>query len=108
MKLIRRVAHFAFELNKIQAEAVVRLYGRLNLFRMLYVACGVPEEVAARLEEKMLGATYLGVDEQHELFMRWIKGEINLVDLRDRYLDWFREHLDRCSRITVDELRPAM
>jgi hypothetical protein len=42
MRLIRRVALFAVDLNKIQTEALIRLYGRLGLYRKLYTACGLP------------------------------------------------------------------
>jgi hypothetical protein len=108
MNVMRRVAQFALALNKIQTEALIRLYGRLNFYKKFYAACGLPEEVAARIEQKMIGALYRGVEEQHVLASRWIKGEIDLADFLDRYGDWFREHLDRCSRITVGEVRPAM
>jgi hypothetical protein len=107
MNILRRLAQFALDLNKIQTEALIRLYGRLNFYKKLYAACGLPEEVAARLEQKIIDALFRGVDEQHVLASRWIKGESNLTDFLDRYGDWFREHLDRCSRITVEELRLA-
>jgi hypothetical protein len=94
-------------LNKIQSEAVIRLNGRLNVYKKLYTACGIPEEVAWRLEQKMISALYRGVEEQHVLASQWLKGESDLLDLLDRYKDWFREHLDRCSRITAEELNPA-
>jgi hypothetical protein len=64
--------------------------------------------MAARLEQRIIDALFRGVEEQHVLVSRWIKGESNLADFLDRYLDWFREDLDRCSRITVEELQPAM
>ena len=107
MNILRRVAHFALDMNKIQTEALIRLYGRLNFYKRLYGACGLPDEIAARLEQKMIDALYRGVEEQHELTSRWIKGESDLLDFVDRYQDWFREHLDRCGRITVEELCPA-
>ena len=104
MNILRRAAQFAVDLNKIQTEALVRLYGRLGLYKKLYTACGLPEEVAARLEEKMIGSMFLGVEEQHGLISQWIKGEI---DLADRYGDWFREYMDRCGRIVVEAVQPA-
>ncbi len=107
MNVMRRVALFALELNKIQTEALIRLYGRLNFYKKFYAACGLSDEVAARLERRIIDALFRGVEEQHVLASRWVKGESDLADFLDRYLDWFREHLDRCSRITVEELRPA-
>jgi|JI10StandDraft_1071094.scaffolds.fasta_scaffold631283_1 hypothetical protein len=107
MNIARRVAQFVLELNKIQSEALIRLYGRLNFYKKLYAACGLPDEIAARLEQKMLDAMYRGVEEQHLLASRWLRGESDLPDFLDRYGDWFREHLDRCSRITVEELCSA-
>jgi hypothetical protein len=41
------------------------------------------------------------------LASRRVKCESNLADILDRSRDWFRGHLDRCSMITVEELRPA-
>lgn len=76
-------------------------------YKKLYAACGLPDEVAARLEQKILDALFRGVEEQHTLASRWIKGESNFADFLDRYQDWFREHLDRCGRITVEELCPV-
>jgi hypothetical protein len=102
MNILRRAALFALDLNKIQTEAVVRLYSRLGLYKKLYTACGLPEEVAARLEERMIRSMFLGVDEQHTLVSRWMKGEIDFADLADRYGDWFREYMDRCGRIVVE------
>jgi hypothetical protein len=107
MNIMRRVAQFALDLNKIQAEALVRLYGRLGFLKMLYTRCGLTDEMATRLEEKMIGAMYCGVEEQHVLASRWVMGESDLADFLDRYQDWFREHLDRCSRLTVEELCKA-
>jgi hypothetical protein len=107
MNIMRRVAQFAIDLNKIQTEALIRLYGRLNFYKKLYAACGLPDQVAARLEEKMIDALYRGVEEQHVLASRWVKGESDIADFLDRYQDWFREHLDRCARITVEELCQA-
>lgn len=107
MNILRHVAHFALELNKIQTEALIRLYGRLHFYKMLYAACGLPNEIAARLEQKMIDALYRGVEEQHLLASRYIKGESDLADFVHRYQDWFREHLDRCGRITVEELHSA-
>lgn len=107
MNILRHVAQFALDLNKIQTEALIRLYGRLNFYKTLYAACGLPDELAARLEQKMIDALYRGVDEQHVLASRWIKGESDLLDFLESYRDWFREHLDRCGRITVDEMHSA-
>jgi hypothetical protein len=107
MNVMRRVAHFILDLNKIQTEAVIRLNGRLNVYKMLYAACGLPEEVAARLEQKMIDALHRGVEEQYVLTSQWLKGESDLLEFVDRYKDWFREHLDRCSRMTAEELNPA-
>jgi hypothetical protein len=107
MNVMRRVAQFALDLNKIQTEALIRLYGRLNFYKKFYAACGLPDEVAARLEQKMIGALFRGVEEQHVLALRWVKGECDFADFLDRYGDWFREHLDRCSTVTVDVLQPA-
>lgn len=107
MNILRRTAQLVIDLNKIQTEAVIRLYGRLNFYKKLYNACGLPDEVATRLEEKMIDALYRGVEEQHVLASRWVKGESDLADFLDRYQDWFREHLDRCSRITLEELNQA-
>ena len=61
MRLIRRIAHFALDLNKVQTEALVRLYARLGLYKKLYITCGLPEEVAARLEERMLALALTAV-----------------------------------------------
>jgi hypothetical protein len=107
MRLIRRVALFAVDLNKIQTEALIRLYGRLGLYRKLYTACGLPEDVAVRIEQKMIDSMNHGVEEQHVLFAQWIKGESDLADFFDRYGDWFREYLERCSKIPFEELSPA-
>src|SRR4051812_41798490 len=107
MNVMRRVAQLVLDLNKIQAEAVVRLYGRLGFYRKLYVAAGLPDDVAARLEEKMLGSMFRGIEEQHVLAARWIKGESDLPDFLDRYKDWYAAYLDRCGRITLEELHPA-
>src|SRR5688572_28330294 len=107
MNIMHRVAQFILDLNKIQTEAVIRLNGRLNVYKMLYTACGLPEEVAARLEQKIIDALYRGVDEQHALTSQWLKGERDLLEFLDRYKDWFREHMDRCSRITAEELSAA-
>ena len=104
MNILRRVAQLALDLNKIQTEALIRLYGRLGFYGKLYAACGLPDEVAARLEQQMIDAMYRGVEEQHMLASRWIKGDSDLADFFDRYGDWFREHLERCSTIAVEEL----
>ena len=107
MNILRRLALFVLDLNAIQTEAAIRLHGRLGLYKRHYVAAGLPNDVAARLEEKMIGSMFRGVEEQHVLASRWIKGESDLADFLDRYGDWFREHLDRCARIAVEELCPA-
>lgn len=107
MSILRRTALFALTLNKIQTEALVRLYGRLGLYKKLYTAVGLPDEVAARLEEQMIRSMFLGVEEQHGLVSRWIEGEIDFADLADRYGDWFREYMDRCGRIVVEAVQPA-
>jgi hypothetical protein len=107
MNILRRAAQFAVDLNKIHTEALVRLYGRLGLYKKLYTACGLPDEVAARLEQRMIDSMYRGVDEQHTVVSKWIKGETDIPEFLDRYGDWFREYMDRCSTIMVEELRPA-
>lgn len=107
MNILRCVAQFALDMTKIQTEALIRLHGRLSLYKTLYGACGLPDEIAARLEQKRIDALLRGVEEQHVLASQWIKGESDLLDFLDRYQDWFREHLDRCGRITTEELRPA-
>ncbi len=107
MNVMRRVAQFALDLNKIQTEALIRLYGWLNFYKKLYAACGLPDQVAARLEQKIIDALFRGVEEQHTLASRWLKGESNFADFLDRYQDWFREHLDRCGSIMVGELCPV-
>jgi hypothetical protein len=108
MNILRRVAQVALDLTKIQTEALLRLYGRLGLYKKLYTAGGLPEAVAARIEEKMIGSMFLGVEEQHALVSRWLKGETNLADFLDRYGDWFREYMDRCGRIVVEAVQPAV
>ena len=65
MNILRHVAQFALDLNKIHLEALVRLHGRLGFYKKLYAACGLPDGVAARLEEKMIRSMFLGVEEQH-------------------------------------------
>ena len=107
MNILRRTAQLVLDVNKIQSEAMVTLYGRLHMYQMVYNACGLPDDVAARLEAKMIDAMYRGIDEQHELASQWLRGESELADFVERYKDWFREHLDRCSRITVEELSQA-
>lgn len=107
MNVMHRVARFTLELNKIQTEALVRLYGRLGLYQKLYTACGLPDEVAARIEQKIIEALFSGIDEQHVLASRWVNGEIDLADFLDRYRDWFREYMYRCGRIVVEAVQPA-
>ena len=107
MNILRHVAQFALDLNKIHLEALVRLHGRLGFYKKLYAACGLPDGVAASLEEKMIRSMFLGVEEQHGLVSRLVRGETKLPDFLDRYGDWFREYLDRCSTITVEALQPA-
>src|ERR1700679_933152 len=100
MNILRHVAQFALDLNKIHLEALVRLHGRLGFYKKLYAACGLPDGVAARLEEKMIRSMFLGVEEQHGLVSRWVKGESDLPDFLDRYGGWVREDLERCSAVT--------
>ena len=107
MNILRRTAQLVLEVNKIQAEAAVRLYGRLHIYKLVYSACGLPDEVAARLEAKIINAMFSGIEEQHELACQWLRGESDLADFVDRYTDWLREHLDRCSAIAVEELCQA-
>ena len=107
MNILRHVAHFALGLNKIQTEALIRLYARLELYKKLYITCGLPEEVAARLEQRMIDSMFRGVDEQHTVIAQWIKGETDIADFLDRYGDWFRAYLDRCSTITFEEMSRA-
>jgi len=108
MNILRRAAQIVLDLNKIQTEAAIRLYGRLNFYKKLYAACGVPAEVAARLEEKLLAAMHRGLEEQHVLASRWVKGESDLATFIDRYKGWFTDYMDRCSRITIEELSQAV
>lgn len=107
MNILRRAAQFALDLNKRQSIAAVKLYGKLGLYKKIYVACGLPDEVAARLEEKMIDAVYRGVEDRHVLASRWIRGESDLSNFLNQYKDWFAEYMDRCSRITVEELCQA-
>ena len=93
MNILRHVACFALDLNRIHLEALVRLYGRLGFYKELYVAAGLPEDVAVRLEEKIIQSMFLGVEEQHVLASRWVKGETDIADFVDRYGDWFREYI---------------
>ena len=88
MNILRRTAQLVLEVNKIQSEAMVRLYGRLHMYQMVYSACGLPDEVAASLEAKIIDAMYRGIDEQHQLACQWLRGESDLADFIDRYKDW--------------------
>jgi hypothetical protein len=74
---------------------------------MFYAACGLPEEVAARIEEKLIANMSLGVEEQHQVFSRWIRGEDDLADFFERYKAWFCAYVERCSTATVEALQPA-
>lgn len=107
MNILRRAALFGLAVNKIQADAVVKLYGLVGLYRRLYRACGMPEDVAARIEEKMLKAANIGVEEQFELTCRWVRGEINFFGFIDEYQRWFAAHVERCTEVAMQEFCAA-
>lgn len=104
MNVLRRAAQLTLVLYKAQAIAAVRLYSKLGFYKKLYTACGIPGEVAARLEEEVLDAVRLGIEDQHALTERWVRGEFDFASFVDQYITWFAEHTDRCSRITVGAL----
>jgi hypothetical protein len=107
MNILRHAAQFVLDLNKLRSIAAVKLYGKLGLYKKIYIACGLPDEVAIRLEEKMIDAMYRGVEERHVLASPWAKGESDLSNFLDQYKDWFAEYVDRCGSITVEELCQA-
>lgn len=45
MNIVRRAVLFTLEVNKIQAESMVKLYGLVGVYRRIYCACGIPAHV---------------------------------------------------------------
>lgn len=107
MNILRRVAQFVLDINKIQAEAVVKMYSRFGLYRRLYIACGFPEDTASRLEERLLALGHEGVAEQHEILCRFVRGDIGGAQLVEELAQWFSGYLESCQAAVMDELHAA-
>lgn len=107
MNVFRRAAQLAVDINKVHSEAIIRLYRRLGLYEKIYTACGMPRAIAARLEEGMLDAMCVGVEEQHALASRWVSGETDFAEFVAQYGQWFGQYVARCSDVTVAAFSPA-
>jgi hypothetical protein len=97
MNILLRAAQLILDVNKIQSAAAVKLYFKLGFYKKLYTACGIPGEVAARLEAKLLAEIHRGVAEQHALASRWISGDIAITQVADDCAKWFSAYLEHCS-----------
>lgn len=104
MNILRRVAQLAIDINKIHTEAALKAYGRIGLYRRLYIACGFPEDVAWRLEERVLALGHDAVVEQHEILCRFVQGDIGCVQLIEELARWFSAYMENCQGATTDEL----
>ncbi|XXX76074.1 hypothetical protein WMF30_51335 [Sorangium sp. So ce134] len=107
MNILRRVAQLVLDINKIQAEAVFKVYGRFGLYRRLYIVCGFPEGTAKRLEERLLALGHEGVAEQHEILCRFVRGDIGGVQLIEELAQWFSGYMENCQAAAMTELQAA-
>jgi hypothetical protein len=107
MNTLRCIAQLAVNINKIQADAMFKMYGRFGLYRRLYIACGFPEDTARRLEERLLAIGHEGVAEQHEILCRFVRGDISLDQLIDDWSQWYSGYMNRSCELALDELQSA-
>ncbi|WP_437277851.1 hypothetical protein WME90_42560 [Sorangium sp. So ce375] len=107
MNILRHVIQLMLDINKIQAEAVFKVYGRFGLYRRLYIACGFPEGTAKRLEERLLALGHEGVAEQHEILCRFVRGDIGVVQLFEELTQWFSDYMENCQAAAMDEVHAA-
>jgi len=107
MNILRHIAQLLLDINKVQAEVTLNIYGRLGIYRRLYVVCGFPEDVAARLEQQILTLGPKGIAEQHEILSRLVRGELGLKQLAEEWGQWFAGYMDHCHKLVLDEVRCA-
>lgn len=103
MNIMRRVAQLLLDINKIQTEAKLEIFGRLGIYRRLYIACGFPEDAAVRLEQQFLALGHEGVAEQHEIVSRLIRAELNLEQFVDQWARWCTGYAEYCHEVALDE-----
>lgn len=104
MNILRHVAQLVLNVNKVQSEAAVKLYDKLGLCRKFFTACGIPCEIAARLEARFLAEARRSVDEQHDLASRWVRGDMGIAQFAEDYMKWYSVLVERCDDITAEEL----
>jgi hypothetical protein len=107
MNTLRRLAQLSIDINKIQSDAVLKMYARLGLYRRLYIACGFSMDAAERLEGRLLTLGYQGVAEQHEILCRFVRGDIGGGQLIDELCHWFSSYMENCQAAAMDELQTA-
>jgi hypothetical protein len=107
MNILRRLAQLSIDINKIQAEAALKLYARLGLYRRLYTACGFAADIAALLEERLLALGHEGVAEHHEIVSRLIRGNISFKQFIDDWSQWYSGYIGRSCELALNELQRA-
>jgi hypothetical protein len=107
MNILRRVAQLVLDINKIPTEAAFKVYRRIGLYRRLYIAGGFPEDVARRLEERVLALGHDAVGEQHEILCRFVRGDIGSVQLIKELAQWFSSYMESYQAVAMNELQAA-
>lgn len=105
MNILRRVTQLVVDINKIQAEAIFEMYGRFGLYRHLYISCGFSEDIAKRLEHRLLALGHQSVAEQHEILSRFARGDITFKQFVQDWSQWYTGYMNRSCELTLEELR---
>ena len=105
MNIVRRAAQLVVDINKIQAEAIFKMYSRFGLCRRLYVACGFSEDAAKRLDDRLVELGHEGATDQHEILRRFVRGDVGAVQLIEDLAQWFSAYMENCQAAAIDELR---
>lgn len=60
------------------------------------------EAAAIHLEKNMLAAVRQGIEDQHQVFRRWIGGTTDFPAMSREYVSWFSKYVSDCGNIAVE------
>jgi hypothetical protein len=107
MNILRRAVHAVLDLEKMRCEKTVKVFRKLGFYRRLFESTGMPTNVAAEFEAQVLAIMEEGVQEQHALACRFVRGEIGFAEFVRAWKTWYADYATWCDRVGLDACRQA-